>query len=173
MAQGAQFCSPAMVARMRRMRCKVKDPRPQQEPLSAEPAMDESAEEKSTKRQVHLLTFPHPQMAASASGVPLVAPGSIDRHSLLRKIIECCEKPEYNQVTTRPDASVVIAQAAIFQEFHKAVVEGSPPRCHYHVALKAEASFRFSSVKKALMTKFGTASHWSCTHAGYWPSATY
>ena len=61
---------------------------------------------------------------------------------------------------------------AVFQERHKATEDGEA-HVHYHVALKAESSFRFAPVKKALLTKFGLASHWSCTHSGYWSPIKY
>ena len=44
---------------------------------------------------------------------------------------------------------------------------------HDHVAVLAAASFRFGAVKLALLQRYGLASHWSCTHTGYWSAVRY
>jgi hypothetical protein len=44
---------------------------------------------------------------------------------------------------------------------------------HYHVALKAAASFRFVPVKRVLRVKHGLASHWSTSHDGMWSAIRY
>ena len=97
-----------MLARVRR-RHVAKGPGPgclAQEPLPSLPELD--AEKAGAKRQVYLVTFPHPRSAVGLDGAPL-----------------------------------------------------------------AHHTFRFASVKKALHDKFGLASHWSCTHTGYWSAVKY
>ena len=46
---------------------------------------------------------------------------------------------------------------------------------HDHAAVLASdgSSFRFAAVKKALLKRHGLASHWSCTHSGYWSAVRY
>ena len=44
---------------------------------------------------------------------------------------------------------------------------------HFHVALKASRSFRFAPYKRALHVGHGLATHWSCTHTGYWSAVRY
>lgn len=44
---------------------------------------------------------------------------------------------------------------------------------HYHVALQASQSFRFAPYKRALLHRHRLASHWSCSHDGYWSTVRY
>ena len=44
---------------------------------------------------------------------------------------------------------------------------------HDHTAVLGQTSFRFLSVKRALLQRHGLASHWSCTHTGYWSAVRY
>ena len=106
-------------------------------------------------------------------GAPTVAPGTLSHEELLTRVLEACAAP----ISASPNPSAVshhvaLSTAAVFLEFHKA--EGADqPCCHYHVAVKADTCFRFAPVKKALQEKFGLASHWSCTHTGYWSPVKY
>ena len=44
---------------------------------------------------------------------------------------------------------------------------------HYHIALQSSAMASFAPLKRALKERYGVASHWSCTHEGYWSTARY
>jgi hypothetical protein len=68
--------------------------------------------------------------------------------------------------------SVALSHAVVFRELHKATAAGAV-HAHYHVAVKAASSFRFMPVKKAMLQRFGLASHWSCSHSGYWSAIRY
>ena len=176
----AIFCSRLMPsslinpARMlKRMRAKGPDPRPAQAPLEAEPAHDAASEDLKAKRQVFFVTFPHPNAEFSQCGVTLVAPDRVSRADLLEKMQHACAAPAYTDPhSVQNGFSVKLSQAAIFREFHKKNTAGRV-HTHYHVAFKAETSFRFAPVKKAMLQRFGLASHWSCTHAGYWSAVRY
>ena len=156
----------------RRMTTKAPDPsRAGQESLLSPP--DLGMEDASSKRQVYLITFPHPRVAVGRGGAPLVAPGTLSHEEIIAKVLEACAAP----IATSPNplaasTPVVLSTAAAFREYHKAE-DADEPRCHYHVAVKAETCFRFAPVKKALQEKFGLASHWSCTHNGYWSPVRY
>ena len=39
--------------------------------------------------------------------------------------------------------------------------------------MRASACFRFSAYKRALSVNHGLASHWSCSHEGYWSAVRY
>ena len=137
------------------------------------PTMSDQDEQLAAKRQVYFLTFPHPHVERSKDGIELVAPGTLSREDILRRVLESCASPVYtHRWSGDGPSSVAPSMVAIFQERHKAAEDGEA-HVHYHVALKAETSFRFAPVKKALLTKFGLASHWSCTHAGYWSPIQY
>ena len=170
--QRLRFYSAMMMRVRRRHVMKGPDPnRLTQESQSSPPELD--AEDGSAKRQVYLITFPHPRIAAGRGGAPTVAPGTLSHEELLTRVLEACAAP----ISASPNPSAVshhvaLSTAAVFREFHKA--EGADqPCCHYHVAVKAGTCFRFAPVKKALQEKFGLASHWSCTHTGYWSPVKY
>ncbi len=149
-------------------------PQASQQPLENMPSTSACEEAPSAKRQVYFLTFPHPHAEFGQDGVALVAPDSLSRQELLQRVLGACASPEYVHRWSGDAApsSVVVSMAAVFRELHVAT-NGGVQHCHYHVALKADASFRFAPVKKALLMRFGLASHWSCTHAGYWSPIKY
>ena len=66
----------------------------------------------------------------------------------------------------------MLSLAAVFHERHKEDATGVA-HGHYHIAVKGLSSFRFAPVKKALQEQFNVASHWSCTHTGYWSPIKY
>ena len=128
--------------------------------------LDPSSETPGTKRMVYLVTFPHPK-----PGSTLVAPGSMTRMDIAQKFLEACAQPA-STVQNRQPQAVVLDRAAVFHELHKANADGLA-HSHYHIAVKGVSSFRFAPVKKALQDKFKLASHWSCTHNGYWSPIRY
>ena len=104
----------------RRMATKGPDPnRVGQESLLAPPELD--MEDASSKRQVYLITFPHPRVAAGQGGAPMVAPGTPSREEIFAKVLEACAAP----ISMSPNplvgsTPVVLSTAATFREFHKA-----------------------------------------------------
>ena len=124
------------------------------------------------KRQVYLLTLPRPTPGAvSSGGVPLTAPGSKTKEEVLACVKDAFAHPAYTNGWL-PHGPIVLKQLGLWREFHKpdATQERS---VHDHVAVLAEACFRFAPVKKALLQRHGLASHWSCSHDGYWSCARY
>ena len=148
----------------RRMTLKQQEPQDRQEALPAPPLMD--MESPAQKRQVYLLTFPHPRPSSA-----LTAPGSLNRQGILEKLFEACAAPcplnPHN-----PPQPVSLERAAVFRELHKPDAQGDI-HTHYHIVVKGTSCFRFVGVKTALQRKFGLASHWSCTHTGYWSPIKY
>ena len=151
-----------------RRRVLQKGPDPQlgdQKPIVTPPE-DMKAEAEDAKRQVYLVTFPHPR-----AGNGLVAPTSMSRLDLVKKLMRACAAPS-GTCPHRPHQPIVLDNVAVFHELHKenagGVVHG-----HYHAAVKGLSSFRFAPVKKALQDHFQLASHWSCTHTGYWSPIRY
>ena len=158
---------------LRRMRSKGPDPRPAQAPLDAGPDHDTASEDQQAKRQVFFVTFPHVQAEFSQCGVRLVSPESLSRAGILQRLRSACAAPLYaHQKSAQDGCAIALSQAAVFRELHKANAAGAV-HAHYHVALKAESSFRFAPVKKAMLQRFGLASHWSCSHTGYWSAIRY
>jgi hypothetical protein len=66
---------------------------------------------------------------------------------------------------------VEVFNCGIFRELHAADETGEA-NAHDHVAVLAK-KFRFTAVKRALLHRYGLASHWSCTHNGYWSVIRY
>ena len=118
------------------------------------------------RRQVYLVTFPHPR-----PGSPLTAPSTLSREGIMGKLLEACAAPvsAFPNIQAQP---ISLDNAAVFREYHKPDAAGEA-HGHYHIAVKGTSAFRFASVKRALQEKFGLASHWSCTHHGYWSPVRY
>ena len=149
----------------RRMRAKGSDPkRASQEPV--EGALEPNSETAGAKRMLYLVTLPHPK-----PGGALVAPGSMSRLDIAHKFLQACAQPASTAQNRQPQA-VVLDRAAIFHELHKENADGQA-HSHYHIAVKGMNSFRFAPVKKALQDNSKLASHWSCTHNGYWSPIRY
>ena len=118
------------------------------------------------KRHVYLATFPHPR-----AGSGLAVPSSMSRSSILTKLMQACATPS-GAALNRPHQPVSLDYVAVFHEMHKEGPDGIA-HGHYHIAVKGSSSFRFAAVKKALMDQSNMASHWSCTHTGYWSPIKY
>ena len=157
----------------RRMRSKTTPPhRRPQNPL---PDILELGDEGTAedKKKVYLVTLPHPKQDRSADGFPLVAPGSLSKQDILERFRDSCAHPIYaDQVSMANSCAVKLEMCGIWREFHKPG-EAAQADTHDHLPMKAEASFRFMPVKRALLRRHGLASHWSCTHVGYWSCVRY
>lgn len=79
---------------MRRAREKTTPPRPLQISLPAELILNEEAGI-DTKRQVYLVTLPHPRQARAATGEQLRAPGSLSKAAILSCFQDACQHPMY------------------------------------------------------------------------------
>ena len=151
----------------KRLRCKTPPPRPPpQIPLPQPVELGEEADT-DVKKSVYLVTLPHPRQARSSTGVILVAPESKSKKYVLKCVLDSCLKPMYMDARSIANGAFVqLAQAGNWRELHKENDDGEV-HAHDHVALLAEASFRFLPVKRALLERHGLASHWSVTHTGY------
>ena len=70
-------------------------------------------------------------------------------------------------------SAIPLRQLGLWREFHQA----SAPQgreAHDHLpALADGVCFRYLPVKRALLERHQLASHWSCTHTGYWSCVRY
>jgi hypothetical protein len=129
---------------------------------------DPSEEDSSARRQVYLITFPHPRTAHALDGLPLLAPERFSRRDVLEALLGACRCPHYEDMKSRErQCQVTLDLASVFFELHKAD-EAGQAHPHAHVAVNSSAKFRFLPVKRALLQRHRLASHWSCTHDGYW-----
>ena len=61
----------------------------------------------------------------------------------------------------------------VFRERHAPRLGERAGPCHWHIALRASSCFRFCAYKRASSVNRNLASHWSCTHDGYWSAVRY
>ena len=159
---------------LRRLRVKTQIQKPKQTPLRA---VDDWAKEEKhgSRRQVYLVTFPHPRTRHSACGRKLVAPGSVPKKHILQCLLDACANPDYTDARSLAwKCAVALKHAGVWREYHQADPDGST-HAHDHATVLAQPkkNLAFLRVKKALLRRHGLATHWSCTHTGYWSAIRY
>ena len=174
------FCfvtMPAVVASakpLRRLRVKTSWGKRTQKPVVT--LDDWGAQEQSgARRQVYLVTFPHPKVSHSTCGRKLVAPGTKTKRQILDCLLDSCKNPAYSDGRSLAWKNEVhLKFAGVWQEFHQPDPAGVA-HAHDHATVLAlpKKQFAFLPVKKALLSRHGLASHWSCTHNGYWSAIRY
>lgn len=151
----------------KRLRCKTPPPRAPQTALVGLPYEGSEADAKKG-RSVYLVTLSRPKAGTSASGRTLSAPGSFSREQILEIFLECCAKPIYvDPRSLRAPQPVPILQTGVFRELYKEDDQGHAD-VHDHLPMLSERPFMYLPVKRALMDRYGLASHWSASHDGYW-----
>ena len=160
------------------MRCKTTPPPPPAQTPLVGIECNEQDEDRAARKRVYLITFPHPRAAVSVDGYTLKAPGQMNRQQLLDAFRDSCAHPHYVDLKSRKQgASVTLNRVLVVFELHQQDELARAFR-HGHIGALAENGFRFLPVKRALLMRYGLASHWSCTHDGYhsvvsylqWPS---
>ena len=147
-------------------------PKPKQKSLPQPLVIDPDDEKRDSKRAVYLVTFPHPKAARSSCGVLLVAPESKTKEELGKCVLDACLSPMHAHAHHAGNF-VAAKQMGVWREFHSDAVNGTT-HTHDHVPLLSAAhGFRFEPVKRALLQRYGLASHWSCSHSGYWSAVRY
>lgn len=141
--------------------------------------LDSSRDEDETaRRRVYLVTFPHPRTATSRDGQTLVAPGSFTREQLFDVFRDACTHPAYvDPRSIQNPTAVALDRVGVWYELHKPDDSGQA-YLHAHIGVVALTAFRYLPVKRALLSRHGLATHWSCSHEGYhsivaylsWPS---
>ena len=128
-------------------------------------------------RAVYLVTFAHPQQTHAADGGALLPPGAFTREGIACAFRDAAARPMHSEQWRRLHPTTVLRPAEIelltvFREFHTAV-DGARCHAHYHIAVLFKTSVRFAPMKRALLQGHGLASHWSCSHTGYWSAVRY
>ena len=134
-------------------------------------------EEPSAAREVYLVTFPHPSHAAGASSAALAAPGTFTREAIRDAMLHACEAPVHDAGWLRRHPGFVpqpveVRKLVVFREYHVPDGQGQC-HAHYHVALCLAQPTRFMPLKRALLQGLQLATHWSCSHIGYWSTVRY
>ena len=131
------------------------------------------AETQGARKAVYLVTLPHPRQIEGGHD-NLRSPGTMTRQDVVSMFLEVFRRPEYVDAAaaSRNGPSIQVDKMVVFQELHKADENGLR-HAHYHIALQLSGTARFAPYKRALRMRFGVASHWSCTHDGYWSTVRY
>ena len=157
----------------RRMRSKTPPPRWPPNVMVGAPDFDEEEDDESARNMSYLVTLPHPKQEFSSAGVKLVAPESLTKQAVLEAFLSACAEPNYVDARSIHRGScVAVKWVGVWRENHKALADKTP-HAHDHLPVLAKHHFRFLPVKRALLLRFGLASHWSCTHLGYWSAVRY
>lgn len=158
----------------RRLRTKTTPKKVHQEPLQCAPILLLQEEPQLGNRCVYFVTLAHPRQQFSACGVRLRAPEDFPKAKILDFILNVCREPTYADARNIKyvSASVKVKYLSVWRELHKEDADGQL-HAHDHLALVGMRSFRFLPVKRALLQKYGLASHWSCTHDGYHSAVRY
>ena len=134
---------------------------------------DLPAEEGTSRKATYLVTLPHPSQAAqSAQG--LRAPNTLTREQVVQMVLDAVANPVYLDAAaqSRQGPSVQVEQMVVFQELHAPDEQGAA-HVHFHIALRLSGTARFVVYKRALRDRHNVASHWSCSHTGYWSAVRY
>lgn len=133
----------------------------------------EAQEKACAHKAVYLVTLPHPKRSHAACGTKLVAPGTRSKKQILQCFLDAAAHPTYTDGRSLSRGlGVKLKQAGVWREFHQPDGAGRA-EAHFHISVLGCSSFRFLPMKKALLSRHGFASHWSCTHIAYWSAVRY
>ena len=139
--------------------------------LTAEDLEDENP---GVKKAVYMVTLPHPCCGGNSAAPALRAPDSFAHIDVITMILDIFEHPVYIDpaAALRTVANVKPEKMVVFKENHAPNAAGKV-YSHYHVALLLPQPMRFLAYKRALRSRWNVASHWSCSHDGYWSAVRY
>ena len=144
----------------------------QQQDGSAQPhdaaslADEDLREAPGSVKSVYLVTLPALRSGCAPRGY--VCPSTWSHDDILRVFLAVFNAGPEHEAAGR----LTLECVTVFRERH-AGQDGAPGPYHWHVALKASSSFRFVSYKRIFHVEHGLATHWSCTHMGYWSAVRY
>ena len=143
----------------RRLRSKTPPPAQPQTTLVGHKLEAEADSKKG--RSIYLVTLPHPKTAVSDQGRPLVAPETKTRKEILTIFLQCCDQPIYKDARgMAQQLPVPVEHTGVFRELHAEDAQ-SVAHAHDHLPVRAHRDFMFWPVKRALLERYGLASHWS------------
>lgn len=128
----------------------------------------------SSNKSVYLITLPALKRVQGAQALPgLQCPSNWQHADVARVILDIFQRPAHTRNNAGWGSSVGLVVFAVFRERHAPRAGEAVGPYHWHIALKASRSFRFAAYKRALAVNHGVASHWSCSHTGYWSAVRY
>lgn len=131
-------------------------------------------ESNTAKKSVYLVTLPALKRVPTSEACPaLKCPSSLSHEDIAGVIHHVFQWPLQSHNNASWGTAVGVDRFVIFRERHAPRNGETTGPYHWHVALRASASFRFAPYKRALSVNHGLASHWSCSHTGYWSAVRY
>ena len=130
-------------------------------------------EQPGARKSVYLITLPHPTAAGTACH-GLRDTNTLSRKDVANAVLDAFVRPVYADAGNRgrQTAPLQLERVVVFLEKHSQA-GGPEGHTHFHVAVLAPHSFRFLPYKRALRERHQLASHWSCSHDGYWSAVRY
>ena len=127
----------------------------------------------SSVKSVYLITFP--ALARTATDPRgHTCPSQWAREDIARVILDAFRNPVHAHSGNQSWGSQLqLKSFVVFREKHAPRAGEDSGPVHYHVAVKASGSFRWAPYKRALSVNHKLATHWSCTHTGYWSAVRY
>ena len=140
-------------------------------------AEDLEVEDASKRKSVYLVTLPALRMVSSPTALEppadprRVCPSGMTHEEVAKMMIHTFQNPVRASMTG--GLSATLNSMAVFRERHAPAAGEARGAFHWHVAIRADDSFRFLPYKRALQQHDGVASHWSTSHMGYWSAVRY
>ena len=134
---------------------------------------DLEPEQGGSVKSVYLITLPAlTREAVEARG--RTCPSKWSHEDVARVVLDSFKSPVHATKGNQTwGTQVELRSFVVFRERHAPRDGETVGPYHFHIALKASASFRFAPYKRALSVTHKLASHWSCTHTGYWSAVRY
>ena len=125
-------------------------------------------------KQVYLVTLPALRRLSDVDSKPgLQCPSTWDHETVARVLLDAFQRPVCSNNNAAWGHAVQLEAFVVFREHHAPRDGEARGPAHWHIALKASSCFRFAAFKRALSVHHGIASHWSCSHTGYWSAVRY
>ena len=159
---------PIQVATRHRISSKT-SPYSFQTPVVSTADLDEAPE--ASKLMAYMITLPYPRQTHSSTGVQLVASTNFTTSEVLQKVLDCFRRPAPLNPASPEVVAIDVQRMGCWREWHQTDDDGEQHQ-HDHIPVLGLRSFRFVAVKRALLSRYGFASHWS-KHCGYWSMVRY
>ena len=100
-------------------------------------------------------------------------PSDWTHEDVARVISDIFQRPLHAKHSASWGTTLQLVSFVVFRERHAPREGETVGPYHWHIAVKCTGSFRFAPYKRALTVNHSVASHWSCSHTGYWSAVRY
>ena len=144
-------------------------------PLAAHWTVEEDLcpEDANRTKQVYLVTLPALARSDCVPSPANVCPAAWTHADIARVVVDVFQRPVHSVQHQARGTKRELEMCVVFRERHVPRPGEVVGPYHWHVALKASDCFRFAPYKRAFAQHHGLATHWSCSHEGYWSVVRY